>query len=463
MSPPEIIEHPWLDDTMKRKADADFMHEMLLSMYKHSNRKNLVFAVNAEWGAGKTYLLENWYSELVAQHPVIHFDAWANDFSDDALTSFIAEMASQLSKQFPYTKNIERFKTCAKSILKAGLYLTASAGLKHLAGASSEGLHAVYNSVPDDILDADKLNEMLASRIFEQHAEKRKAIEQFKAVLADIVNNAPTTMPDKKLPLFVLIDELDRCRPDFSIQLLEGIKHIFNVDGVFFVLAINKSQLCESIKVNYGSQFKADTYLKRFFDLELNLKCALTPEFIANLLIKYGLVETMQEAVVLPELTAVQYIHWVAKCSSLSLRDCDQAVMALMYVCTALQNIHVKVYLPFLLPLIVLKQKGHGGKPTDPEVARLLVAQGGSKMFTPLDGNKRAFTVSDLLAHFHTLGEDATISTDDVRQDSMAATMMVYCKDIPSNYLYRGYVTYPVPFHGYEDLVQRFTIPAQAG
>ena len=65
-----------------------------------------------------------------------------------------------------------------------------------------------------------------------------------------------------QLPLFVFVDELDRCRPDYAIELLEGIKHLFGVPGVYFVVATNTVQLGESVKAVYGSGFDGVRYLK---------------------------------------------------------------------------------------------------------------------------------------------------------------------------------------------------------
>jgi len=72
--------------------------------------------------------------------------------------------------------------------------------------------------------------------------------------------------------LIFIIDELDRCRPDYSVQVLEQIKHFFSVPGIVFVLAIDKEQLCNAIRGYYGTDLiDADEYLKRFVDLEYTL------------------------------------------------------------------------------------------------------------------------------------------------------------------------------------------------
>ncbi|MDX7018825.1 P-loop NTPase fold protein, partial [Klebsiella aerogenes] len=62
-----------------------------------------------------------------------------------------------------------------------------------------------------------------------------------------------------------IIDELDRARPDFSLNLLELIKHIFNVDGFYFLLVMNKQQFEESIKIRYGN-INSSLYLNKFID-----------------------------------------------------------------------------------------------------------------------------------------------------------------------------------------------------
>ena len=47
----------------------------------------MVIAVDADWGAGKTVFLKMWAGELrKAGIPVVYFDAFANDYVDDALS-----------------------------------------------------------------------------------------------------------------------------------------------------------------------------------------------------------------------------------------------------------------------------------------------------------------------------------------------------------------------------------------
>ena len=71
--------------------------------------------------------------------------------------------------------------------------------------------------------------------------------------------------------LLIIIDELDRCNPEFAVKLLERIKHYFNNEKVTFVFSVNLAELQHTIKRHYGSGFDASRYLDRFFDLRVTL------------------------------------------------------------------------------------------------------------------------------------------------------------------------------------------------
>ncbi len=73
----------------------------------------------------------------------------------------------------------------------------------------------------------------------------------------------------KKIIFF--IDELDRCRPTFAIELLEVIKHLFNIDNCIFIISIDKEQLSHSVSTIYGQNMDTIGYLRRFFDLDYRL------------------------------------------------------------------------------------------------------------------------------------------------------------------------------------------------
>ena len=109
------------------------------------------------------------------------------------------------------------------------------------------------------------------------YAEKRlsgyrdalKALEDFSDKLREVASELAEAKTG--LPLVVVIDELDRCRPSYAVELLEVAKHIFSADNIVFVLAVNRSQLSHSVRALYGIKFDAMGYLNRFFDIDFRL------------------------------------------------------------------------------------------------------------------------------------------------------------------------------------------------
>ena len=67
-------------------------------------------------------------------------------------------------------------------------------------------------------------------------------------------------------PVVVMVDELDRCSPEYAVEMLQLLEHVFCADNVVFVVSMNRAELVHSVKAFYGQSFNADGYLERFFD-----------------------------------------------------------------------------------------------------------------------------------------------------------------------------------------------------
>ena len=93
---------------------------------------------------------------------------------------------------------------------------------------------------------------------------------------------------DSGHPLVFVIDELDRCRPTFAIELLERVKHVFDVPNLVFVFGINRRELC-SARQSVDGHIDATVYLRRFFDMEFGLSEADPERFCKHLLERFEL------------------------------------------------------------------------------------------------------------------------------------------------------------------------------
>lgn len=138
---------------------------------------------------------------------------------------------------------------------------------------------------------------------------------------------------EKRKPLVVFIDELDRCRPTYAIEVLEIAKHLFAVDGVVFVLGVNRSELAESVKAVYGASFNAEGYLHRFFDLDIRLPSPNREAFIESQLkairLDVFLARTKDKHASSDYGEAKDLLLAFFDSSTLSLRDVEQAIRRL--------------------------------------------------------------------------------------------------------------------------------------
>lgn len=243
---------PFKYDLLGRKETVEVLTHVVNSI-----EGPCVLSLDAVWGTGKTTFLKIWAQYLRNEgFPVVEFNAWETDFSEEPFVALSTELTEGLKgcTDKSLEKKIDDMKEKAKEVARSlfpGLIRVAASG------------------VP---LVGDELGEWLASLAEKKqtaYLEARESVERFKDVLQDMADTLSKFRENRSL--VVVIDELDRCRPSYAVELLEVAKHLFAVDHIAFVLAVNRSELAHSIKALYGDGFDAVGYLCRFFDLDFRL------------------------------------------------------------------------------------------------------------------------------------------------------------------------------------------------
>ena len=255
------------NDKLDRKEVIEDLSKLLVSTHEP-----FVLGINASWGAGKTTFVKLWKAYLENELSIhsVYFSAWEDDFSKEPLIAIMGELNSYIENNFPKDKNLhkqfEELKNVSGKIIKRGLpafIKGATAGALDFDKGVESAIGAVTESVAKELIDS---------------YENDKAITiEFKELLHDIIEQI-----DSEKPLIIFIDELDRCRPLYAIELLERLKHVFGIEKLIFVLSIDKKQLSESIKSQYGD-IDTGNYLRRFIDLEFKLNNLKTKNFITYL------------------------------------------------------------------------------------------------------------------------------------------------------------------------------------
>ena len=76
----------------------------------------------------------------------------------------------------------------------------------------------------------------------------------------------------KEYTVVIIVDELDRCVPEYAIKVLERLHHLTEEkSNIVTIVAVDKEKLKESINHIFGFKY-AEEYLKKFinFDITLN-------------------------------------------------------------------------------------------------------------------------------------------------------------------------------------------------
>lgn len=286
----------WHDDLLERRHIAEYLTGYLIRRHQvKPDEKGFVLAINAEWGYGKTYLLKRWASEVEKIYPTVYFDAWQNDFTPEPLVAFIAELDSSLAEYFkkiPVTttaskKAKEKAKLLWKGAKAALIPLLAKKAFNMTVTELNDivEISSATESEGTPLVTSQELQDAIAkvfASTLTKHTNIKSAITDFRAKLEMLID-ALSNSDDAQLPIFIFVDELDRCRPNYAIELLEGIKHLFGVRSIYFVVATNIDQLSESVKAVYGSGFNGQQYLKRFFDMEYSLPAPRNTAFAISL------------------------------------------------------------------------------------------------------------------------------------------------------------------------------------
>lgn len=233
-----------------------------------SIKSNFSIAIDNDWGTGKTFFVKqvkiilDAYNEHsydyelsnleriknvidiknIDLHLAVYYNAWENDNQKSPLLSLIYEII----KVAKIDTNKTDISINKEKIIKDGL----SAIVKHFSGI--------------DIKELLKCVETEAKDIFKEIKGQKSTKEQ----VDNILNNLLLEHGER---LVIFIDELDRCRPTFAVELLEQIKHYFDNDKITFVFSTNIKQLQYTIKKYYGEAFEAKRYLDKFFDLTVSL------------------------------------------------------------------------------------------------------------------------------------------------------------------------------------------------
>lgn len=285
LRPPEFEvdpEDPFSRDRLGRRRRVEALCRLVMD-----EDSSAVVSVNGGFGTGKSVFLRMCAAHLRQEEvAVVEFNAWQQGHTGSPLVDLVSALGRDGSDIAKRLKRIAR--DVAWSLISA-----ATHGVVDLSGSTEPAQ---------------------ASR-FGEWDQAEDQISDFKDALSELAI-------DSDGRLVVLIDELDRCRPDYAIDTLNVARHLFDVPGVVIVMGINRTELAYRVQKIYGERCDADEYLRRFVDLPVELH-DVDDQFLPGFLS-----DTMQSAGVGFDRASywAEALRLLAARSEASLRDIQQAV-----------------------------------------------------------------------------------------------------------------------------------------
>ena len=289
----------------------------------------LVISLDGAWGSGKSFFLKCWLGEHANVNDgfasPIYFDAFENDFIEDPLLGLTSMLTERLTASENDSKTIKIIKSAAakfwRPVFRTGL------------AAATAGVSEVTGVIVDAALETG--SQQFADQVenfWKKEDGRRAAMVEFRSAMVQLTEPDPEGKPTKKF-VFV-VDELDRCRPDFALDTLEVIKHFFNVPGVHFVLGINFKELLNTVRCRYGDGIDATTYLQKFITVSMTLPEQQSHHSGSKAdAITYF--EKMATRMELPTSLTEDILWWCDACPSMrftSLRQCQKVLTEIALV-----------------------------------------------------------------------------------------------------------------------------------
>ena len=304
------------DDKLKR----DFLLEDLFKLFNNfgnQNNRGLTMVINGKYGSGKTTLLDFIEQKNIVENKfnVIRYNSWENNLFDNPLVPILYTISKLQSGG-------NKIKEGAKTIIKN----LPKVFLGTLANAHSIDLQSFCTN----------------ENIFEEYDKYIESIKKFKEVLKNYCEKKKTIL---------LVDELDRCLPEYQIKVLECLYHLLDIQDLIVVIALDKQQLECAIKNKFGEHQNTYGYLAKFIQYEIDLPDGDTYNYIQQLM-------TFSSDY---DYEVKRVISEMFRTIKMSIRECQLIINEINILCNEKTNDgnikNWKYWYPILLALMIILKR----------------------------------------------------------------------------------------------------------
>lgn len=263
---PVVIEDSSLHDLLNRQSFVDQLLNITDALSK--TRKNACYAITGDWGAGKSFVLDMFEAQagvicqegpISEKYLIFRYNCWEYDYYDEPLVAIVASMLDQIDEKVKLlpsdlkTKVVTGLKEAGKGLLKI-----SAIAIKEKSGIDLSVASDVFANV-----SFGSKSEFEDKHDYNQYFGFKKNLKKLQKEIVKL--------SEYQTVMFV-VDELDRCLPEYTIKVLERLHHLFSgVPNAQTILSLDINQLEHTVHQIFGDKTDAKMYLRKFIDFEVRL------------------------------------------------------------------------------------------------------------------------------------------------------------------------------------------------
>lgn len=255
--------------------------EQLLRLMEHisSNKASTCFAINGTWGCGKSFVLDLFQERLeqiqseetyTDKYFVVRYNSWKFDYYEEPLVAIVSTMIAAIEEKTKLFPDSEEKREILGMLKATGVALLSIANdaVKEKTGLDFQKAYGIVKSGEKEGAAAYE-NE----HDYDVYFGFNKMITKLAELLEEI---------SKDYTIVFIVDELDRCTPEYAVKVLERLHHLTeNQSNIITVIAIDKPQLAVSVKQLFGFEHP-EKYLEKFINFEIKLDNGSVSELITD-------------------------------------------------------------------------------------------------------------------------------------------------------------------------------------
>lgn len=248
-------------DFLNRNKEVEQIINIIESIDKSG--KGYTFSINGNWGIGKSFFLDLLEEKLSPEYTIMRYNCWENDYYEEPLAAILMSIAENINKLLSKDDSKIVDQT-VKNFFSVAFFNSLNV-VQHFTGIN---LKKSYEDLfKDQNIDYD-INLSPISNLLKSTS---KYLDEL----------------TKENKIIIMVDELDRCIPEYAIKVLERLHHIFEGKNIIVILAVDKNQLVHTVENIFGKGTNVDDYLKKFINFQTELSDGILDTSIKKTYEKY--------------------------------------------------------------------------------------------------------------------------------------------------------------------------------